>query len=444
MKKRIVHIEQIEIISYEYPVIKIRVRCGKGTYIRSLARDVGDALRTGGFLSSLRRTRVGNFNIAETRKLKEFSMRIAIHASELDSERIDGTRVYISEVLNRLGDMAREDDFIIYHRDKFNKSLTPPKKDNYHIKALAHMPFWTQTRFAWDIWMERPDVLWVPLHDMPFIHTPKTKIIITVHDLAFKIFPETFPKNDVRKLNFLTDRAVKKADHIITVSKSTKRDLLKFYPQLKTDKITVVHLGMNINNWQREIRGDVVRKALTGNKIGENKYIISVGAIQPRKNLKVLIDAFVKIKDVYPDMKLVLVGGNGWMWQETHKYASKNKYVNDIIFTGGISFLEVQILMQRAAVFVFPSLYEGFGISGLEALAAGVPVVAAKNSSIPEVLGDAAIYFDANNFEECADSVLQIMKNKKLKQQLIDIGLKRSKKFSWDNCAKKTLRVLRQ
>lgn len=443
MKKRKINIKKIEILSYEYPLLKINIVCGKGTYIRSLARDIGKNLNTGAYLSGLVRTRVGDFVLADARNMKEFSMRIAIHASELDVERIDGTRVYINELLKRFGDLAVDDNFYIYHRDNFNKSLIPPKKTNYHIKILSNSPLWTQTRFAWDIWREKPDVLWMPLHDMPFLHSPKTKVIATIHDLAFKIFSETFPRGDVRKLNFLTNNTVKRAEHIITVSKATKRDLLHFYPSLDSHNITVVPLGININDWQRDIKGFVVNKTLKNNEIKKNEYLISVGAIQPRKNLKVLIDAFEEIKKTYSKMKLVLVGGNGWLWQDTHEYAQKSKYAKDIVFTGGVSFLEVQILMQNAKLFVFPSLYEGFGIAGLEACAAGLPVVASNNSSIPEVLGNAAEYFNAKNSSECAQKIIKVLNNKELQNQMCKRGYKRAQKFTWDKCAKKTLRVLR-
>ena len=443
MKKRKINIEKIEILSYEYPLLKVNVVCGKGTYIRSLARDIGEMLSTGAYLAGLIRTRVGDFVLTDARNMKEFSLRIAVHASELDGERIDGTKVYINEVLKRFGSMASDDDFYIYHRDKFNKSLTPPKEENYHIKTLPNIPLWTQTLFAWDIWKEKPDVLWMPLHNMPFCHSSKTRVVSVIHDLAFKIFPETFPKSDLRKLNFLTDKTVKRADHIITVSKATKKDLLRFYPQLNSQKITVTSLGINANDWQRDIRGFAAEKTLKDNGVEDSKYIISVGAIQPRKNLKVLIDAFGEIKKTYPDLKLVLVGGNGWLWEDTHKHASQSKYVDDIIFTGGITFLEVQILMSRASIFVFPSLYEGFGIAGLEACAAGVAVVAARNSSIPEVLGNAAEYFQASSSSECAQKVVKVLGDSELRERMRERGYKRAKKFTWDKCAKKTLAVLR-
>lgn len=443
MKKRQIHIENIEIISYEYPQLKIRVVCGKGTYIRSLARDIGDVLNTGAYLSGLVRTRVGDFMLEDAHNIKEFSMKIAVHASELDAQRIDGTRVYISEMLKRFGNIATDDTFLIYHQDIFNKSIAPPQESNYVIKKLSRTPLWTQTRFAFDVIGECPDVVWMPLHNLPVARSKKTKFIVTIHDLAFKVFPETFPSKDVKKLNFLTNYAVKNADHIIAVSKATQRDLLRFYLQLTKEKITVIHHGFDAMRWQKAISEHEMQKVLQKYNVIFGQYLIHVGAIQPRKNLKTLIDAFAQVKEKHGDVKLVLVGGNGWLWQQTREYAQKNKYTQDIIFTDNIPFEDVVVLVRSAKVFIFPSLYEGFGIAGLEALASGTPVVAARNSSIPEVLGNAAMYFDAQDSNECAERVMNMIDDKIQRENMTAIGIKRVEKFSWDRCAKKTLRVLR-
>ncbi|MEN8252547.1 MAG: tRNA pseudouridine(55) synthase TruB [Patescibacteria group bacterium] len=444
MKEREVFIKNIDLLSYEYPKIKIRVTCGKGTYIRTLARDIGDILETGAFLSGLERTRVGDFLLKDAKDLKEFSMNIAIHATELDNEKIDGTRVYISEVLNRLGSLASDDDFYLYHKDEFNDKLKPKETDNYKIKKIFKFPMWTQTVFAWNIFSKKPDVLWMPFHNIPFLKNKKTKIVITIHDLAFKLFPETFTKKDLWKLDFLTDNAVKKSDRIIAVSKSTKKDLLKFYPWLNEKKITVVHHGIDEGLWQKEITENEKKKVLTKYNLDSQDYIVHTGTIQPRKNLVRLVEAFEILRKKKQKLKLVLIGGNGWLYENIRKRASESEFASDIIFTGNIDIEDVRILMKNAKVFVLPSLYEGFGLPGLEAMAVGVPVVAAKNSSIPEVLGDTAIYFDAENSKECAEKIKEVINNTQLRGEMIEKGLKRVKKFTWEKCARNTLRVLRK
>lgn len=444
MESRTVRIDAIEIISYKYPMIKIRVTCGKGTYIRSLARDIGEELKTGAYLASLERTRVGEFTLDRARDLDDFRARIAVHAQELDGERIDGTRVYVREMLARFGALAQDDRFLIYHQGDFNKELAPPERDNYHERILKRRPMWTQTRFALDLLRQKPDVLWMPVHNMPLIRSKKTKAVVTIHDLAFKIYPETFPRADRKKLNALTKHAVRKADHIIAVSQATKDDIVRFFPRVKEDKITVVHHGIDCEFWQKESSPERVLQILHLYGADAGQYLIHVGAIQPRKNLNMLIDAFGDVKKKYPDMKLVLAGGRGWLWQEIEDYAKKNLHSSDIIFTGNIPFEHVRILMQNARMFVFPSLYEGFGLPGLEAMAANVPVVAAKNSSISEVLGSAVEYFDAQNSDDCTHAVLSVLGNEELQEQMRARGLKHAQKFTWEKCAKKTLAVLRR
>lgn len=444
MKSRTVHIDDIQIISYKYPLLTVHVTCGKGTYIRSLARDIGDILGTGAYLSALTRTRVGQFGLEESRSLDMFALHIAVHATELDQERIDGTRVYMKEMLARCGALASDDQFFLYHQDTFNDALMPPQRKNYHIRKLSHIPLWTQTRFAFDLLRTKPDVVWMPLHNAPLIHSKKTKIVVTIHDLAFKFFPETFPQCDLRRLNFLTALAVRNADHIIAVSHATKNDLIRSYPHLTKEKITVVHHGVDVSWWRKRSDEKDVKNILTQYGIVSGTYLIHVGAIQPRKNLVTLIDAFVLVKKKFPAMKLVLVGGNGWLWQKTKDHAARSVYQSDIIFTGNVSREYVRALMHNACIFVFPSLYEGFGLAGVEAMAAGVPVVAARNSSITEVLGNAAQYFDATDIDACHDRIVAICEDSILRKEMCTQGLRRAENFSWDTCAKKTLAVLRR
>ena len=444
MKSRAVQLHEIEIISFEYPTVKLRVRCGKGTYIRSLARDIGEKLGTGAYLASLVRTRVGEFKVNDAKSIDQFRMQIAVHAAELDAERIDGTRVYIKEVFSRIGLLARDDVFTIYHQDNFNKELAPPQRENYIFKQISRMPLWTQTRFAWKIFCSKPDVVWIPLHNAPIVNHKKTKVVVTIHDLAFKRFPNTFPKKDVKKLNMLTNIAVKRADHIIAVSQSTKEDLLAYFPKLREEDITVVYHGIDMDFWQKKGGAERVSQVRNIYGVGLQEYIIHVGAIQPRKNLIRLIDAFEKIKEEKRDIKLVLVGGRGWLWESIEEYAKKNAYFHDIIFTGNIPFEHVRLLMQNAQVFVFPSLYEGFGLSGLEAMAAGVPVVAADNSSISEVLGSAAQYFDEKNSDSIVRVVNNVLTDFDLRKKMHMNGLARSSEFTWEKSVKQTLAVLRK
>ena len=178
-------------------------------------------------------------------------MKIAIQAADLDNSRIDGTRVYLLNTLKYFGNLSKEDDFFIYHKKDFNPELAPPSFPNYIIKKIYSPFLWTQTRFAWDTRRDKVDVIWMPMHNAPLFKCKKIKTVITIHDLAFKKFPKTFPRWDLFKLNFLTNLAIRKADKIIAVSKSTKNDILKFYPHVAEDRVKVIYHGFDRELFQK-------------------------------------------------------------------------------------------------------------------------------------------------------------------------------------------------
>ena len=179
-------------------------------------------------------------------------MRIAIQAADLDSRRIDGTRVYILNLLKNFGRLDVASRFLIYHKSKFNPELVPPDFPNYEIIKKYAPLFWTQSRLAFGLWKDRPNVLWMPMHNIPLLKRKGLKTVVTIHDLAFKYFPETFPKKDLIKLNILTRLAVTNADKIITISESSKKDILNLYPQVKEERIKVIYHGFDSEVFSRE------------------------------------------------------------------------------------------------------------------------------------------------------------------------------------------------
>ncbi|NTW27494.1 MAG: glycosyltransferase family 4 protein [Candidatus Moranbacteria bacterium] len=371
-------------------------------------------------------------------------MKIAIHAADLDHERIDGTRVYLLNMLKNFGLLSKNDVFVIYHRADFNPNLTPPTFVNYEVKKASFPWLWTQTCFAWRLWWDKPDVLWMPVHNMPILRRKNLKTVVTIHDLAFKIFPEYFPKKDLVKLNRLSDLAICNANRIIAVSQATKNDILKFYPQIAGEKISVIHHGFDVELFSQVSSEKEKNQILSKFKIQNSKFILYVGAIQPRKNLGVLIEAFEKIKAAgsQADLKLVFAGAPAWQFESTLEKIAGSQFAKDIIITGTIPFALLPTLYQNAQAFVFPSLYEGFGIPVLEAMASGTPVVLADNSSLPEVAGDSALYFKTNDSASLVGCLERILKDSELRAVLVGEGQKRAAGFSWEKCAKQTLDVI--
>jgi len=378
-------------------------------------------------------------------------MKIAIQAADLDNDRIDGTRVYLLNLLRHFGKISPDDEFLIYHRKNFNLELTPPELENYKIKK-ADFPFlWTQTRFAWEIWKDNPDALWMPMHNLPAVKRNNLKTIVTIHDLAFKYFPDHFPKKDLFKLNFLAGQAIKNADKIIAVSRSTKKDILKFYPKIKEEKIKVIYHGFDAELFHRQFPKEKTNNILTSYNLQSTNYLLYVGAIQPRKNLETLIKAFelykkgLRIKNYeLRDLKLVLAGGKAWMWESTTEKIKKSPFKKDIILTGKTSFENLAVLYKNAGIFIFPSLYEGFGIPILEAFASGVPVICARNSSLSEVGGKAVEYFKGSDTEELCGKIEKVLSDKELRNSMVAKGKKQIEKFSWEKCARETLEWIKK
>ncbi len=366
-------------------------------------------------------------------------MRVAIQASDLDHVRIDGTRVYLRELLKRFGSLSPETFFDVYHKGVFNPELAPLARENYREIQIPFRFAWMQTRFALELFLHRPEKLFLPIQAAPLFLPKSIEVTATIHDLAFKRFPETFPKKDLWKLNFMLETAVKRADKLIAVSASTKRDLLEFFPHLPESRITVIHHGFDSEFFGMRVPEEELASKLRSYALKAKSYILYVGALQPRKNLIRLMQAFEILKRTVPEAKLVLAGEPAWLSQGILDVRNASHYREDIVLTGRVSFEDLRMLYQGARAFAFPSLYEGFGLPILEAFASQTPVLVARNSSLTEVAGDGALYCQADEVTDIAKQLEQLWNNEAFRKDLIKKGNERLRYFSWDQCAQKTL-----
>jgi glycosyltransferase involved in cell wall biosynthesis len=279
------------------------------------------------------------------------------------------------------------------------------------------------------------------------------KKVITFHDLSFERYPNFFSwrKRLWQKFLMNTRQEAKRADKIIAVSQSTKEDLVNLYG-VEPEKITVVYSGVGeqfrpMDSEQRTT--DHIRKKYNL----PEKFILYFGTIEPRKNLVGLIKAFELLKaklqiakpsQAYPNskFKLVIAGAEGWLYQDIFKAARESKCSQDIIFTGFIEEADKPYLYNLAELFVYPSFFEGFGFPPLEAMACGLPTIVSCNSSLPEVVDQAALMIDSSNIDELAWVMEMALTDHNLRQRLIQKGIEQARKFSWQRCAEKTLKVL--
>ena len=233
-------------------------------------------------------------------------------------------------------------------------------------------------------------------------------------------------------------REVQKADKIIAVSESTKSDLINLY-KINPDKIEVIYSGVGkqfsqIKNNQKKIKLILRKYNLP------HEFILYFGTIEPRKNLIGLIKAFEVLKD--KNCKLVIAGTKGWLYKDILKTAKESKKRKDIIFTGFIEESDKPYLYNLSKIFVYPSFFEGFGFPPLEAMACGIPTIVSSNSSLPEVVGNAALMINPMNIDELAWAMDILLSDENLRKKLIKDGLKQAQKFSWQKCAQKTLDIL--
>jgi len=274
----------------------------------------------------------------------------------------------------------------------------------------------------------------------------RCKKIITFHDLSFEHYPEFFSwrKRAWHKFLMNTKQEAKQADKIIAVSESTKQDLINIYG-IEKEKIEVIYSG--VGEQFKNISSKSVLKNISLKYGLPEKFILFFGTIEPRKNIIGLIKAFEILKQnqsIPSELKLVIAGTKGWLYQDIFKTAQESKYKKDIIFTGFIEEEDKPCLYNLAELFVFPSFFEGFGFPPLEAMACEVPTIVSGNSSLPEVVGQGALIIDPFNIDEIAWAMETGLNNMDLRKRLIKKGLEQAKKFSWEKCAQKTLKILKE
>ncbi len=369
-------------------------------------------------------------------------MKIAIQVSDLDQSRIDGTRVYIRELLERLGSDSRGCVFELYHQEGFHPDLKPKLYPSYQEKKIPFPWAWMQTRFVWELFRHTPDKLFLPIQAAPFLLPRRVEVTATIHDLAWKKFPETFSWWDRFKLDVHLAHVVKRADKLIAVSESTKNDLERYFPEIQSGKICVIHHGFDARFYGERVGDDEIEKELGGYGLERGEYILYVGALQPRKNLVRLIKAFAILKERSPEAKLVLAGEVAWLAEDILETRMKSVYREDILLLGRVSFGTLRILYQGARLVAFPSLYEGFGLPILEAFASKVALLTADNSSLREVAGKGALYCQGENVEDIAMNLEELWQSQALREELVAKGIEELTRFSWEACSRKTLDFL--
>jgi glycosyltransferase involved in cell wall biosynthesis len=359
-------------------------------------------------------------------------MRILIDARFLGTG--TGIACYTENLIKNLAKIDKKNHYLILLEKKYFNQFEFPASNFKKIKITA--PYYSlteQIKLPILLWRLKPDFVHFTSFNHPLIY--RRKCIFTIHDLILTLFPPkvNFFKHLVYRV--IIRSVVKKAKKIIVPSQNTKQDIQRFL-KVKGNKIVVIFEGVN-----PPINKVVADKNYLKNKHKISKiYLLYMGRFAFHKNISGLIDAFNILKNKYKNgYQLVLVGNKDKDYFSLKQRVKKLRLENDIIFTGTIKNKEMPGIYRNAEVFILPSFYEGFGLPVLEAMSHGTPVVCSRTSSLPEVAGDAAYYFNPKDPKDMAKKINDVLVNKGLRENLIKEGLKQYKKFSWLKTARKTL-----
>ncbi|MGK2856291.1 MAG: glycosyltransferase family 4 protein [Thermoanaerobaculia bacterium] len=286
------------------------------------------------------------------------------------------------------------------------------------------------------IWLEGCDLIFGANYFLPrLMGAVARRRVVTVHDLTYRRHPELLQRETLDNLEREMRREIARADAIVCVSETTRRDLLEFYP-VDPSRAHAILSGATPPPPASDVdeRGDL-----------PGRYILFVSTVEPRKDLDTLIDAFEQLRDRgdYPG-ELVVVGRVGWKAETTVRRMRESRWSGSIHHLDYVTREKLASIYRNAEAFVMPSLYEGFGLPVLEAIGHGVPVIASRSSSLPEVGGDAALYFEPRNAQELADAILSISASPEARARLAQAGRNRVARFRWDEAAAKTLDVFRR
>lgn len=336
----------------------------------------------------------------------------------MQMQKYGGISRYFYELLTHInkGTDAHADAYCFgnkntYFEKYFNKIIDNP------IRGMGYI-----NRFLASMKIKKYDIVHPTYYNPYVLNCKHNKLIITVYDMIHELFPDIFSKDDPTIEN--KKKMLYGADHIIAISENTKKDILSLYPDINPDKITVIYIGSNMMPSTENVNI----------KLPE-RFILFVGNRGGYKNFNTFMKSVKPILSSDADLNLVCLGGGSFNDEEKELIGE----ASDQVIQMNAFDSELAYAYSKALCFVFPSMYEGFGIPTLEAFRCDCPVVLSNTSSMPEVGGDAAVYFDPNNEQDIYNKVLQVISNEELRQQMIEKGQVQLAKFSWDKIAEDTV-----
>lgn len=370
-------------------------------------------------------------------------MRIGIDATALPKKPA-GAGNYIIQLIRALVEIEREYEFIIFAQHSGHPLINLSDHENIAWRLFPDRKpgsrlLWEQVVFPKHVRDAGIDLLHSLHYTQPLNLSCHTAV--TFHDMTFFLYPQVHTR--IRRMYFpLAIRAsAKRADALIAVSESTRQDAIQIL-DIPPQRITTTQLGHDPAF--KPIRDDLIRREVREKYKLPERFILYVGTVEPRKNLPLLIRAYQRLVAAGSDYELVVVGRHGWMYGEVYNQIEASNLQERIHLAGYVDQADLPVVYNLASLFVYPTLYEGFGLPALEALACGVPVITTDTSSLPEIVAEAGVLIPLDDEQALFEAMKSVLKDRKLRQDMIQKGLIQAKKFTWKRTAQKTLQVYRR
>jgi len=275
-----------------------------------------------------------------------------------------------------------------------------------------------------------------------FIFSSKIPTVVTIYDISCFKHPETHPKERVAWHREYLPRALREAKHIIAISEFTKREVCEYF-DVSPEKITVTYLGASQGFTPR--KESEITKVVQKYNVTPGFYFLAVGTLEPRKNLRTHISAYATLRNTFKEKyPLVIAGYKGWGGAESFPLLEKLQREGYVRLLGYVPQEDLPYIYNGAISLLYPSIYEGFGLPPLEAMASGIPVAVSNRASLPEVVGDSGVLLDPVNVDAWANTMEQLVEDVQYREELASRALNQARKFSWTSCAAKTLQIYQQ
>ena len=366
-------------------------------------------------------------------------MRIAIDAHAVGAK-LGGNESYAVNLIEALAQIDSANEYTIYITTNEARERFHGRWPNFKVRAtLPHTPLIRiPLTLSAELRKNPVDVLHVQFTAPPFCPCP---VVVSIHDLSFEHLPQTFKRRSRTQLRLTVRRSARRAARIISLSEHTRRDIIETYG-IDAERIRAIPLAAPSHFGPVHDNRELQRVRHTYGIDGD--YILSVGSIQPRKNLARLVRAYASLRgknSAYTLPKLVLVGKCAWLYDETLRALDETGVRDAVVLTGYVPQADLPALYSGALCFVYPSYFEGFGLPPLEAMKCGAPVIVGNKTSLPEVVGDAALTVDPFDVEAIASAMKRLINDLDLRRDLSVKGKTRAKSFDWRETARKTLAI---